>query len=70
MHSFVRTAPLPIVRDSTATVVLNWQWNTHGIPVNPEATSSAYQAENLDIFGFELSDAEAQVLDNYTPKYA
>jgi hypothetical protein len=24
----------------------------------------------LDIFGFELSDAEAQVLDNYTPKYA
>lgn len=52
---------------SAAQVVLAWQW-AKGIPTNPEATSPAYQHENLDITSFSLTAAEIAVLDNWNKK--
>lgn len=48
---------------STAQVVLNWQWRRHGVLVNPTATRADYQRENLDFDGFDLTEAELQLLD-------
>lgn len=49
---------------SPSQVVLNWQWQRHGVVVNPTATTEEYQRLNLDfVDGFALSDAEAAQLD-------
>ena len=46
-------------------VILNWQWNVHGITVNPEATSDIYLRENLNFSFFELDNTEIGTLDHY-----
>ena len=44
-------------------VVLNWQWQQHGMLVNPTAVGAEYQQLNLEFDGFRLTDAETQQLD-------
>lgn len=50
---------------SAAQVVLAWQFRSHGVVVNPEATSPAYQAENLNFGDVHLTTAESAVLDGW-----
>lgn len=47
---------------STSQVDLNWQWQL-GIPTNPEAQNPAYQAENLNFFGFTLNETEMRIMN-------
>ena len=51
---------------SAAQVVLRWNVQL-GIPVIPQATNPAYQAENLDIFGFDLSASEMECIGTLSP---
>ena len=46
-------------------VALRWLIQS-GTAVIPRAGNKAYQADNLDIFDFELSKAEMDTLDAYT----
>ena len=51
---------------SAAQAVLRWNVQ-QGFPVIPKATNPAYQAENLDIFGFELSAKEMVCMATLDP---
>lgn len=45
-------------------VILRWHIQLGAIPI-PRASSLAHQKENLDIFDFELSEAEMQILSGF-----
>jgi diketogulonate reductase-like aldo/keto reductase len=47
---------------SAAQVLLRWDLQ-HGVVPIPKATSEAHQRENLDVFDFELADADVARLD-------
>lgn len=46
-------------------VILRWHVQLGAIPI-PRASSLAHQKENLDIFDFELSEAEMQVISGFS----
>lgn len=51
---------------SAAQVILRWNVQL-GIAVNPQATNPAYQQENLDIWGFNLTEAEMNCIGSLDP---
>ena len=51
---------------SAAQVVLRWNVQ-QGIPVIPMATNPDYQAENLDIFSFNLTAKDIECMDTLAP---
>ena len=46
---------------SAAQLIMRWNFQL-GVASNPLATNPAYQKENIDIFGFELSGADMACL--------
>jgi diketogulonate reductase-like aldo/keto reductase len=53
---------------SPAQVLLNWQYSL-GIPTNPRSSDPAHMLENLNIFSFQLTPAEIQVLSTLPQDY-
>lgn len=46
---------------SVSQIVLRWHVQLGAVPI-PRSASEEHQRENLDIFGFELSEAEMKVI--------
>ena len=53
----------------SAQVVLRWNIQ-HGVAVNPLTDNPQYMRQNLDLWGFELSDAQMRTLDTWQPAAA
>lgn len=49
----------------TGQIVLRWHYQ-HGVIPIPKASGTEHQLSNLDIFDFELSDAEMEKIDSLT----
>ena len=47
---------------SAAQVVLRWHMQQDGVAAIPKSSSRAHLAENLDVFGFELSGTDMHAL--------
>jgi diketogulonate reductase-like aldo/keto reductase len=48
---------------TTAQIVLRWQTQRPGVVAIPKSANAGRQAENLDVFGFSLSDDEMARID-------
>jgi 2,5-diketo-D-gluconate reductase A len=51
---------------TAAQVVLRWQLQK-GLVVNPRTLDPRHMAENLDVFDFELSEAQMAAIDSVRP---
>jgi len=50
---------------SIAQVILRWHVQLGAIPI-PKAASKEHQAANLNIFDFELTESEMQIISSFT----
>jgi diketogulonate reductase-like aldo/keto reductase len=55
------TGPAATYGVTPAQVILRWQVQLGSVPI-PKAASPQRQRENLDVFGFELSDDEVAAI--------
>lgn len=52
---------------SVVQVIINWA-TRHGVSVLPISTNAQWQKDNLNSFGFQLSDEEMLAIDNLDGK--